>query len=118
MKNSKIHIGFLFALVSLVAMLLFSSVTSYYLENETSKIEVAKTSADSGKNKEAKVDVSNGLLAIVVSIINMEFCKVTIVQNQDFIFSIQKTFFYSKNNLVKENYFNTLFTHIIAPNAP
>ena len=83
MKNSKLHISLILTLFLVAGTILFSSVTSYYPENITKENKVEKADLDSEKNKEAKVDVSNGLLAIVVSIVNIDFCKVAVLQNKN-----------------------------------
>ena len=119
MQPNKIHIVRFFLLLSLVVSVIVSSAGIYYTSNKIVKSVSAKESSKKKEEKQdEKVSVATGTEAVVASLLNPDFIKGIFLFSFDFPLPENKVVLEPKRFPVSFRYFNTLFTHIISPNAP
>lgn len=117
MKNKNLHRTLIFGLLLLAGSILLSSIGSFYHKSEN-LVSVEKKNATEDKKQEEKVSANYGLEAVVVSATNLDFYKEALFLKPEIFFIIQKAILTTGYSIFLEKYFNTLFTHIISPNAP
>jgi hypothetical protein len=118
MQNNKLHIVRSLLLLSLIISVILSSAGIYYTAKEVKSISAKEKSKKKEEKQDEKVSVATGTEAVVVSILNPDFLKGIILFSFDFPILNNKAVLTPKKFLVSFRYFNTLFTHIISPNAP
>jgi hypothetical protein len=118
MQNNKLHIVRFLLLLSLIASVILSSAGIYYTSKEVKAISAKEKSKKKEEKQDEKVSVATGTEAVVVSILNPDFLKGIVLFSVDFPFLPSEKVPTPKRFLVSFRYFNTLFTHIISPNAP
>lgn len=117
MKSKNLHRTLIFSLLLLAGSILLSSIGSFYHKSENLvSIETKKTAEN--KKQEEKVSTNYGLEAVVVSVSHLDFHKEVLFLKPEIVFVFQKAIITTCGSIFLEKYFNTLFTHIISPNAP
>ncbi len=118
MQHNKLHIVRSLLLLSLILSVILSSAGIYYTSKEVKCISAKEKSKKKEDKQDEKVSVATGTEAVVVSILNPDFLKGIILFSFDFPLLAKEEVATPKRFLVSFKYFNTLFTHIISPNAP
>ena len=118
MKNTKLHIVSLFTLSLLAGVVLISAVGVFYQAREVKTLSVGKKNSEEDKKQEKKISAAHGLEAVVVSVLDLDFGKEAVLTRPEILFLFRKAILVPKRFLISEKYFDTLFTHIISPNAP
>ena len=118
MKNNKLHIVRFLLLLSLILSVIISSAGIYYTSKEVKAVSAKEKTKKEEEKQDEKVSVAAGTEAVVVSILNPDFLKGIVFFSFDFPLLSNREVLTPKRVLVSFRYFNTLFTHIISPNAP
>jgi len=118
-KNSKLHIIRTYTLLLLTLVFLFTASGAYSNSiNTKATTESTQKSTQNKKENKEEATVSPTIEAVVVSTLNPEFVK-AIVFTLAVVLPVEQTErIVCNHSIVATNYFETLFTHIISPNAP